>query len=131
MVLHIFGGEVPGGNATTLWDSPIVGLFADPNYTEFEVTWGVYQDIVNAYRNDDKGEGQRLLQAVIDALSSGLPTGFVELKRLGRTFKRRAADVLAFFTRPGTSNGPTESVECRVRHSRASVGPLLVPDRSK
>ena len=22
MVLHIFGGEVPGGNATTLWDSP-------------------------------------------------------------------------------------------------------------
>ena len=23
MVLHIFGGEVPGGNATTLWDSPL------------------------------------------------------------------------------------------------------------
>ena len=23
MVLHIFGGEVPGGNATTLWDSPV------------------------------------------------------------------------------------------------------------
>lgn len=24
MVLHIFGGEVPGGNATTLWDSPVL-----------------------------------------------------------------------------------------------------------
>ena len=47
-------------------------------------------------------EGKKLLQAVIDVLSAGLPAGLIELRRLGRTLKRRAA-VLAFFTGPGTS----------------------------
>ena len=106
---------------TTKQQERIAELFADPNYTEVEVTWSVYQDIVTAYRNEDNSEGQRLLQAVIDALSSGLPTGLVELKRLGRTLKRRAADVLAFFTRPGTPNGPTESISGRLEHPRGSA----------
>jgi hypothetical protein len=33
-----------------------------------------------------------------------------EVRRLGRTLKQRAVDILAFFDRPGTSNGPTEAV---------------------
>ena len=37
----------------------------------------------------------------------------VEITKLGRTLKKRAADVLAYFDRPGTSNGPTEAIcEC-------------------
>ncbi|WP_346037079.1 transposase, partial [Brevibacterium picturae] len=60
-------------------------------------------------------------QAVIDVLSAGLPAGLIELRRLGRTLKRRAADVLAFFTRPGTSNGPTESINSRLEHLRGSA----------
>ncbi|SMX65586.1 hypothetical protein BANT10_00374 [Brevibacterium antiquum] len=47
-------------------------LFADANLTETEVTWALYQDIVAAYRAEDRSEGKRLLQAVIDALSAGL-----------------------------------------------------------
>ncbi|SMY03533.1 ISL3 family transposase [Brevibacterium aurantiacum] len=99
----------------------IVGLFADANFTAVEVTWAVYQDIVSAYRTNDGNEGKKLLQSVIDDLTTNLPTGLVELKRLGRTLKRRAADVLAFFTRPGTSNGPTEAINGRLEHLRGSA----------
>lgn len=34
-----------------------------------------------------------------------------ELKNLGHTLNRRAADILAYFDRPGTSNGPTEAIQ--------------------
>lgn len=37
------------------------------------------------------------------------------------TLKRRAADVLAYFDRPGTSNGPTEAINGRLEHLRGSA----------
>ena len=37
------------------------------------------------------------------------------------SFKRRAADVLAYFDRPGTSNGPTEAINGRLEHLRGSA----------
>ncbi|GLU61479.1 hypothetical protein Pure05_39910 [Paenarthrobacter ureafaciens] len=40
---------------------------------------------------------------------------------LGRTLKRRAGDVLAYFDRPGTSNGPTEALNGRLEHLRGSA----------
>jgi transposase len=40
---------------------------------------------------------------------------------LGRTLKKRAVDVLAYFDRPGTSNGPTEAIDGRLEHLRGSV----------
>ena len=49
--------------------------------------------------------------------SAGLP----ELSRLGRTLKQRAADVLACFDRPGTSNGPTEAINGRLEHLRGTA----------
>jgi transposase len=54
-------------------------------------------------------------------LSSGVPKALVELARLGRTLKRRAVDVLAYFDRPGTSNGPTEAINGRIEHLRGSA----------
>ena len=44
-----------------------------------------------------------------------------ELTTLGRTLKKRAADVLAYFERPGTSNGPTEALNGRLEHLRGSA----------
>lgn len=38
-----------------------------------------------------------------------------------RTLKKRAADVLAYFERPGTSNGPTEALNGRLEHLRGSA----------
>jgi hypothetical protein len=39
----------------------------------------------------------------------------------GRTLKKRATDVLAYFDRPGTSNGPTEAINGRLEHLRSSA----------
>jgi transposase len=40
---------------------------------------------------------------------------------LGRTLTKRGADVLAYFDRPGTSNGPTEAINGRLEHLRGSA----------
>jgi transposase len=61
------------------------------------------------------------LTAVIGSLTDGVPTMLVELRRLGRTLAKRAADVLAYFDRPGTSNGPTEAINGRLEHLRGSA----------
>jgi transposase len=61
------------------------------------------------------------MAAVIDALRDGVPSALVELLRLGRTLNQRAADVLAYFDRPGTSNGPTEALNGRLEHLRGSA----------
>jgi transposase len=58
---------------------------------------------------------------LIASLSSGVPAALVELRSLGRTLKQRAADVLAYFDRPGTSNGPTEAINGRLEHLRGSA----------
>jgi transposase len=49
------------------------------------------------------------------------PAGLPEPSRLGRTLKQRAADVLAYFDRPGTSNGPTEAINGRLEHLRGTA----------
>ena len=61
------------------------------------------------------------MQQLITSLSSGVPAALVELRTLGRTLKQRAADVLAYFGRPGTSNGPTEAINGRLEHLRGSA----------
>ena len=63
----------------------------------------------------------RSLTALIDCLRQGVPTALVELRRLGRTLTQRAGDVLAYFDRPGTSNGPTEALNGRLEHLRGSA----------
>lgn len=58
---------------------------------------------------------------LIDSLSTGVPKALTELITLGRTLKKRAADVLAYFDRPGTSNGPTEAINGRLEHLRGTA----------
>ena len=77
--------------------------------------------MISAYRNPDRTAGLRTMSTLIDALSHAVPAELTELITLGRTLKRRAADVLAYFTRPGTSNGPTEAINGRLEHLRGSA----------
>lgn len=77
--------------------------------------------MIAAYRNPDRAAGRTAMRKVIDTLSSGVPAALTELVTLGRTLKRRAADVLAYFDRPGTSNGPTEAIDGRLEHLRGSA----------
>ena len=96
-------------------------LFAVEEHVEVEATWGIYQRVIAAYREPDKTKGKAMMRAVIDSVATGVPAALKELRRLGRTLKQRAADVLAFFDRPGTSNGPTEAINGRLEHLRGSA----------
>ena len=96
-------------------------LFAVESHVEVEATWGIYQRMIAAYRHPDASRGRQLMQAVINTLSRGVPAALIELRRLGRTLKRRAGDVLAYFDRPRTSNGPTEAINGRLEHLRGSA----------
>jgi transposase len=44
-----------------------------------------------------------------------------EVTVLGRTLEKPAADILAYFDRPGTSNGPTEAINGRLEHLHGSA----------
>ena len=96
-------------------------LFADDAHVAVEVTWAAYQRMVTAYRDPDSARGRDLMKQLIASLSSGVPAALVELRSLGPTLKQRAVDVLAYFDRPGTSNGPTEAINGRLEHLRGSA----------
>ncbi|MCY0906736.1 ISL3 family transposase, partial [Arthrobacter sp. H14-L1] len=96
-------------------------LFSTDTHVEVQASWGIYQRMVAAYREPDRAKGRELMQVVIDSVSAGVPSALTELTTLGRTLKRRAADVLAYFERPGTSNGPTEAINGRLEHLRGSA----------
>ena len=96
-------------------------LFARDEHVQVEATWRIYQRMITAYRDPDRAAGLRTMRTLIDALSHGVPAQLTELITLGRTLKRRATDVLAYFTRPGTSNGPTEAINGRLEHLRGSA----------
>lgn len=96
-------------------------LFANDAHVQVEATWCIYQRMITAYRDSDRAAGLRTMATLIEALSSTVPAELTELITLGRTLKRRAVDVLAYFTRPGTSNGPTEAINGRLEHLRGSA----------
>jgi transposase len=99
----------------------LVAVFADERHVEVEATWGIYQRIVAAYRNPDRAAAKTELTKIITTISARVPTALTELITLGRTLKRRARDVLAYFDRPGTSNGPTEAINGRLEHLRGTA----------
>lgn len=109
------------GLLTEKQQTRLKALFADEQHVKVEATWGIYQQMVTAYREPDRKLGKFLMQSVIDSLTTSVPTLLVELRRLGRTLKQRAADILAFFDRPGTSNGPTEAINGRLEHLHGSA----------
>ena len=68
-------------------------VFAVEEHVEVEATWGIYQRIVAAYREPNKTRGKQMMQAVIGSVTSGVPAALIEIRRVGRTLKQRAADV--------------------------------------
>ncbi|WP_087483673.1 ISL3 family transposase [Brachybacterium massiliense] len=96
-------------------------LFEREKHVAVEVTWEIYQAMVAAYREPDRAKAKAKMDKLITALSKRVPDAMPELGKLGRTLTKRATDVLAFFDRPGTSNGPTEAINGRLEHLRGSA----------
>ena len=96
-------------------------LFTGDQHVEVEATWAVYQRLIAAYREPDRSRGRELMRTLITSVSHGVPGALTEVITLGRTLARRAADILAYFDRPGTSNGPTEAINGRLEHLRGAA----------
>jgi transposase len=99
----------------------LTALFGVDDHVQVEATWSIYQRMIAAYREPDRTRGRRLMDHLITAICTGVPRALSELITLGRTLKKRAGDVLAYFDRPGTSNGPTEAINGRLEHLRGSA----------
>ena len=96
-------------------------LFDPDEHAEIEATWNVYQLMIAAYREPDRIKARHLMTRLIADISRDVPTDLSEVVTLGRTLKTRAADILAYFDRPGTSNGPTEAINGRLEHLRGTA----------
>ena len=96
-------------------------LFTGDDHVEVEATWMVYQQVMGAYREPDRPTARAKMVKLITAISAGVPADLREVITLGRTLKKRADDVLAYFDLPGTSNGPTEAINGRLEHLRGSA----------
>ena len=100
----------------------ILDLFASDCHVALEVTWSVYQNITRRLPHTRHGRGKALMEAEINTLTSmRVPRGLTELITLGRTLKRRATDILAYFDHPHTTGGPTEAINGRLEHLRGSA----------
>ena len=82
------------------------GLLTDAQ-AAVQASWGVYQGLIQAYRAEEAVLGKYLMQRLIDSLRQAVPDGLEEIQTLARTLISRSQDVLAYFDRPRTSNGPT------------------------
>jgi transposase len=99
----------------------LTALFAVEEHVEVEATWGIYQRMIAAYREPNRAKGREQMEKLIASVSKGVPKALTEIITLGRTLKKRSVDVLAYFDRPGTSNGPTEAINGRLEHLRGSA----------
>lgn len=116
MISHT-GAALLTSRQTTRLDA----LFADDAHVEVEATYGVYQQMITAYREPNPTKGRSLMVKLIDALSSGVPGALREVISLGRTLKKRAVDILAY------SSTTPERRTARLRRSTAAWNTCVVP----
>jgi transposase len=102
-------------------EQKITELFTDPAHAPVEACWGVYQEMIACYRDKKPEAGKKRMRTLINKISSKIPAGLEEIQTLGRTLKKRATDILAYFDHPHSSNGPTEAINGRLDHLRGTA----------
>ena len=60
----------------------LTALFDVEDHMQVEVTWGIYQRMITAYREPDRTLGRQLMTALIPTLSRGVPAALTELTTL-------------------------------------------------
>lgn len=115
----------PDSAYSRLVSSTRIDLFAIEEHVALDVTWNAYQNIIDAYRAPNTRMGKAMTEAEINTLTSRrVPRGLTELITLGKTLKRRARDILAYYNHPHTTGDPTEVINGRPEHLRGSTPEL-------
>ena len=93
---------------------------AHEQHVEVEIAWQIAQDVRDLFHADTPADGRRAAERLLRVL----PTSPIrEVKRLGRTLKRWAEPLLAYFTTDGASNGGTEAINGLIElHRRIARG---------
>jgi transposase len=103
-------------------------LLGDPSNKPLALAHGVYQKIIACYAQEDRGKGRGMMAELIESLTvRGSAPGCPGLVTLGRTLKRRMADILAFFDHPNGANRPTEAINGRLETLRGHSPRLPQP----
>jgi transposase len=97
------------------WRRLEAGLAAGDPTGEVALAWDTAQKITTLYRLDDPIEqADRALTLIAALRSCPIP----ELARLGRTLHAWREELLAAFTHPGVSNGPTENLNLKIKNTK-------------
>ena len=91
----------------------------------------------DTYRSSNARGGKTLMHEEITRLTStSVPSSLTELITLGRTLKRRATDIQAYFDHPHTTSDPTEAINAPLEHLRSrapglsETSPTTSPEHS-
>ena len=82
-----------------------------------EVTYRVYQGLINAYEQPRRRDGKIAMYKLLKSIRTGVPKHLTELAQLGRSLWKRHREILAYFD-VGASNGPVEAINGRLEHLR-------------
>lgn len=72
-------------------------LFKVSEHEPVQLVWRVSQRIVGAYRRPKHEVGRWAMEQLIAEISTKVPKGLRELKKLDNTLRKRVADILAYF----------------------------------
>jgi transposase len=78
---------------------------------EVTAAWSIAQDLMVCYHTRNRAAAERIITAARDC---PVP----EVARLGRTLTTWRAEFLAGFTHPEVSNGPTESLNLKIKNTK-------------
>lgn len=90
------------------------GLDAGDPDGELTAAWSIAQDLMSSYTKRDRTAAEQIITA---ALNCPVP----EVARLGRTLAAWRPEFLAGFDHPEVSNGPTESLNLKIKNTKRTA----------
>jgi len=75
-------------------------------HTVVQAVWGVYQRLIQACRAKDLGVEKHLIRGLISTLRQAIPDRLEEVPEPAKILTGSSADILPYFGRLGTSDGP-------------------------
>jgi transposase len=82
---------------------------------EVELAWSIYQAVRGIYHAPSPARGREQAEQLLDTLHT---CPIKEVARLGRTLRQWRAEILAYFTTGGVSNGGTEAINGVIEKTR-------------